>query len=59
MKLNAKYVNPFIAAAMKVVNQINGIEVRRGHLSYKARGEPSYGVSIIIRFYGFLVRQIV
>ena len=59
MKLNAKYVNPFIEAAMKVVNQITGIEVRRGHLSYKARVEPSYGVSIIIGIYGFLVGQIV
>lgn len=59
MKLNAKYVNPFIEAAMKVVNQITGIEVRRGHLSYKARVEPSYGVSIIIGIYGYLVGQIV
>lgn len=59
MKLNAKYVNPFIEAAMKVVHQITGIEVRRGHLSYKARVEPSYGVSIIIGIYGFLVGQIV
>ena len=59
MKVNAKYVNPFIEAAMKVVNQIAGIEVRRGHLSYKPRVEPSYGVSIIIGIYGFLVGQIV
>ena len=59
MKLNAKYVNPFIEAAMKVVHQITGIEVRRGHLSYKAKVEPSYGVSIIVGIYGFLVGQIV
>lgn len=59
MKVNAKYVNPFIEAAMKVVNQIAGIEVRRGHLSYKAKVEPTYGVSIIIGIYGFLVGQIV
>jgi chemotaxis protein CheX len=59
MKVNAKYVNPFIEAAMKVVNQITGIEVRRGHLSYKAKMEPSFGVSIIIGFYGFLVGQVV
>jgi chemotaxis protein CheX len=59
MKVNAKYVNPFIEAAMKVVNQITGIEVRRGHLSYKAQVEPSFGVSIIIGFYGFLVGQVV
>jgi hypothetical protein len=37
MKVNAKYVNPFIEAAMKVVKQITGIEVRRGHLTYKAK----------------------
>ena len=59
MKINAKYVNPFIEAAMKVVQQITGIEVRRGHLSYKAQVEPSYGVSIIIGMYGFLVGQVV
>jgi chemotaxis protein CheX len=59
MKINAKYVNPFIEAAMTVVRQITGIDVRRGHLSYKAKVEPSFGVSIIIGIYGFLVGQIV
>jgi len=59
MKINAKYVNPFIEAAMKVVKQIAGIEVRRGHLSYKSQVEPSFGVSIIIGIYGFLVGQVV
>ena len=59
MKVNAKHVNPFIEAAMKVVQQIAGIEVRRGHLSYKAKVEPTYGVSIIIGIYGYLVGQIV
>ncbi len=59
MKVNAKHVNPFIDAAMKVVQQIAGIEVRRGHLSYKAKVEPSYGVSIIVGMYGFLVGQVV
>lgn len=59
MKVNAKYVNPFIEAAMKVVTQITGIEVRRGHLSYKGKVEPSHGVSIIIGIYGYLVGQVV
>jgi len=59
MKVNAKYVNPFIEAAMKVVSQITGIEVRRGHLSYKEKVEPSHGVSIIIGIFGFLVGQVV
>ena len=59
MKINAQHVNPFVEAAMKVVNQITGIEVRRGHLSYKAKVEPSFGVSIIIGIYGFLTGQIV
>jgi chemotaxis protein CheX len=59
MKVNAKHVNPFIEAAMKVVSQITGIEVRRGHLSYKAKMEPSHGVSIIIGIYGYLVGQVV
>jgi len=59
MKVNAKYVNPFIEAAMRVVNKIAGIDVRRGHLSYKAKVEPSHGVSIIIGIYGFLVGQVV
>ncbi len=58
-KINAKHVNPFVEAAMRVVNQITGIEVRRGHLSYKAKVEPSFGVSIIIGIYGFLTGQIV
>ncbi len=59
MKINARHVNPFVEAAMKVVNQITGIEVRRGHLSYKPKAEPSFGVSIIIGIYGFLNGQIV
>jgi len=59
VKINAKNVNPFVEAAMRVVTQIAGIEVRRGHLSYKLSVEPSYGVSIIIGIYGFLTGQIV
>ncbi len=59
MKVNAKHVNPFIDAAMRVVRQIAGIEVRRGHLAYKNKMEPSYGVSIIVGMYGFLVGQVV
>lgn len=59
MKVNARHVNPFIEAAMKVVKQITGIEVRRGHLSYKAKVEPTFGVSIIVGIYGFLVGQVV
>ena len=59
MKVNAKYVNPFIEAAMKVVSQVAGIEVRRGHLSYKSKVEPSFGVSIIVGIYGYLVGQVV
>jgi chemotaxis protein CheX len=59
MKVNAQNVNPFVEAAMRVVNQITGIEVRRGHLSYKAKVEPSFGVSIIIGIYGFLTGQVV
>jgi chemotaxis protein CheX len=58
-RINAKHVNPFVEAAMRVVNQIAGIEVRRGHLSYKARMAPSFGVSIIIGIYGFLTGQVV
>ena len=58
-KINANHVNPFVEAAMRVVSQITGIEVRRGHLSWKARVEPSFGVSIIIGIYGFLTGQIV
>ena len=59
MKINAQHVNPFVEAAMKVVTQVTGIDVRRGHLSYKATVDPSFGVSIIIGIYGFLSGQIV
>ena len=59
MKINAKFVNPFIDAGMSVVKQVAGIDVRRGHLSYKGKPEPSYGVSIIIGVYGFLAGQVV
>jgi len=59
MKINAKFVNPFIDAGMNVVKQIAGIEVRRGHLSYKGQPEPSYGVSIIMGVYGHLAGQVV
>jgi chemotaxis protein CheX len=57
--INAKHVNPFIEAAMKVVKQVVGIEVRRGHLSYKSKVEPTLQVSIIIGIYGFLTGQVV
>ena len=59
MKISAKYVNPFIEAGINVIKQIAKIEVRRGHLSYKAKPEPSYGVCIIVGVYGFLTGQIV
>jgi len=59
MKINAKFVNPFIDAGINVVKQIAGIDVRRGHLSYKGKPEPSYGVSIIIGVYGYLTGQVV
>lgn len=59
MKVNAKFVNPFIDAGMNVVKQIAGIDVRRGHLAYKGKPEPSYGVSIIIGVYGYLAGQVV
>ena len=59
MKVNAKYVNPFIEAGMNVIKQIAKIDVRRGHLSYKAKPEPSYGVSIIVGVFGYLTGQVV
>jgi len=59
MKINAKFVNPFIEAGMNVVKQIAKIDVRRGHLSYKSKPDPSYGVCIIIGVYGYLVGQVV
>lgn len=58
MKINAKFVNPFIEAAMNVVKQIAGIEVRRGHLTYRSKPEPSHSVSIIIGVYGYLTGQV-
>lgn len=59
MKINAKYVNPFIEAGVNVVKQVAQIDVRRGHLSYKQQPEPSYDVSIIVGVYGYLVGQVV
>jgi len=59
MKINVKYVNPFIEAGISVVSKVTGIEIRRGHLSYKPQPEPSYGVSIIVGVYGYLVGQVV
>ena len=58
-KFSAKHVNPFVEAAMRVVTQLAGISVRRGHLSYKQKVEPSFGVSIIIGIYGYLTGQVV
>jgi len=59
MRINARHVNPFIEAAMRVVDQIAGIEVRRGHLSYKERVEPSFDISIVIGIRGFLEGMVV
>jgi len=59
MKINVKYINPFIEAGINVIKQIANIDVRRGHLSYKEKPDPSYGVSIIIGVYGYLVGQVV
>ena len=57
--INAADVNPFVEAAKRVVAQITGIEVRRGHLSFKPKAEILYGVSIIIGIYGFLTGHFV
>lgn len=59
MQISARHVNPFIEAAMRVVKQVAGIDVRRGHLSYKQKVEPTLQVSIIIGIYGFLTGQVV
>ena len=59
MTIDVKHVNPFVEAAVKVINQIAGIDVRKGHLSYRAKVQPSFDVSIIIGIYGFLTGQIV
>jgi len=59
MRINARFVNPFIQAGINVVQQIANIDVRRGHLSYKDQPEPSYGVCIIVGVYGFLKGQVV
>ncbi len=58
-KIDAQFINPFISAGMNVISQVAGIELRRGHLAYKNKPEPSHGVSIIIGVYGFLAGQIV
>lgn len=59
MLIHAQHVNPFIEAAMKVVKEVAGIDVSRGHLSYKARVQPTLQVSIIIGIYGALTGQVV
>jgi chemotaxis protein CheX len=59
MRINAKIVNPFIEAGMRVIRQIANMDVRRGHLSYKNQPEPAYGVSIIVGVYGYLTGQVV
>ena len=59
MRINARFVNPFIQAGINVVQQIANKDVRRGHLSYKDQPEPSYGVCIIVGVYGFLKGQVV
>jgi chemotaxis protein CheX len=59
VSIDAKSVNPFITAGMNVISQVAGIEMRRGHLSYKDRPEPSHGVSIIVGVYGYMTGQIV
>ena len=59
MNVDARYVNPFITAGITVFRKVAGIELRRGHLSYKDKPDPTHGVSIIIGVYGFLTGQIV
>jgi chemotaxis protein CheX len=59
VKINVTLVNPFVEAAMGVVKQVAGVEVRRGHQSYGGRPEPRYGVSIIIGVFGYLTGQVI
>jgi chemotaxis protein CheX len=59
VKINAKLVNPFVEAATSVMKQAAGVEVRRGHLSYRGRPEHRYGVSIVIWVHGYLSGQVV
>ena len=59
MKINATLVNPFVEAAMRVLEQVTGVEVRRGQLSYKGKPEPRHGVSIINGVFGYLTGQVI
>jgi chemotaxis protein CheX len=57
--MNAQHVNPFVEAAMEVLGRAAAMEVRRGHLSWKPRAEPSYAVSIIVGVFGLITGQVV
>ncbi len=59
MKIDADIVNPFIEAVINVIRELTNIEVRRGHLSYRATPAPAYEVSIIIGVFGFVAGQVV
>ena len=42
MKINADIVNPFIEAGISVIKELTGIDVRRGHLTYRVTPAPAY-----------------
>jgi chemotaxis protein CheX len=59
VKINATLVNPFVEAATSVMKEAAGVEVRRGHLSYRGRPEHRYGVSVVVWVHGYLSGQVV
>ncbi|UCF99695.1 MAG: chemotaxis protein CheX [Spirochaetaceae bacterium] len=58
MKIDAGIANPFAEAAIKVIKNLTGLDVRKGGLSHRVTSSPSYDVSIIVGLYGFLSGQV-
>ena len=59
MRTEVEYVNPFVEAAVKVIQQVTGVTFRRGRLAFRRNVAPSYDVSIVIGVFGYVSGQVV
>ncbi len=50
--MRVEYINPFVEAAFAILNEVLGVEVKRGELYLKADSQPLLGVTIIVGLTG-------
>ena len=50
--MRVEYINPFVEAAFKIIEQVLGVEPNRGKLYLKSTSQPVLGVAVIVGLAG-------